>query len=694
MTAPVPTRQAAAVSPDALPDTSRRPHWGWWVAFGILCVGYASIAAERALHFEDSPIDGPFQLFNALRRLAAGQRFGGTFQFFHGSGIPYLHLIPFYLLGGSFLASEMVRQLLSIVVAVSVFALFFRAWTGSWHEGLPLTVVALIALIPLRVNALMFPINSMLGLRSTMPLVVGLHLYLRPDGRRAFVERAALFAITMLCGIEQGSATIAAFLGVKAVLALRRRDGNDLLRAAGVVALGGVFFVMILVVMTPTGFGSVIAFNFRSLPGDQFWYFGGPPNPFLYTWSQFLMFGSYVTWTVIVAGMVSWTLVRLWRGSTLADTRDIAAEGFLAVYALASTASMLGTWTIVYLQPAVRVALILALLAARREWAVRKNTLRISDELRRRTPIYAMFAVIGYSIAGYPLATISVVRTPWHILYVHGFLRQGPAMTEEWNRSIQLGEAMVADRRATLHREPTIWSTYASYLEWRMGVFHPSFDYIIHALGPENRAAYAATFVARKPDIVQTLEPTYTSYEEWLEVNHWNFYRPLLRDYDIAAAGPWSYFWFRRPVTFDDRPQVIVDAPVPAGRLAIAIDGHDVPVDSIGLFEVTLHYHVVNRWRRVPVIGSLPRYLVTVIGTANHTPISLAPYAVKRTFPILTVGPTEIHLVGEVRTIFGSAALVFDSLRVERLAIASENQRWALDFVKGPRPDTLITKTP
>src|SRR4051812_3820605 len=78
------------------PVNSRRerPHWGWWVAFGVLVVGLSSIAAESAIHFDDTPIDGPFQLFNALRRLSAGQRFGGTFQFFHGPGIPYLHLLP------------------------------------------------------------------------------------------------------------------------------------------------------------------------------------------------------------------------------------------------------------------------------------------------------------------------------------------------------------------------------------------------------------------------------------------------------------------------------------------------------------------------------------------------------------------------------------------------------------------------
>jgi len=685
----------AAARPSSAPtETSARLHWGWWVAFGILCVGFGSIAAESALHFADTPIDGPFQLFNALRRLAAGQRFGGTFQYFHGSGIPYLHLIPFYLFGGDFLASEMARQLVSIVAALVLFASFFRAWTGSWREGLPWTVIALIILIPLRVNALLFPINSMLGLRSTMPLVVAIHLYLRPSGWRATVERGALFAAAMLCGIDQGAATIAAFAVIKGVFALRRPNGKDLVHAAASLAFGAIFFVLVLAAMTPRGIASVIQFNFRFLPGDQFWYFGAPPNRFLFHWSQFAILAQSPVWTVSVAGMVSWVLARFWRRATHDDTREITAESFLAVYALVSTASMLGTFVTVYFQPAVRVALILALIAVRREWAARKHDLPISDVLRQRAPAYAMFVVIGYSIAGAPLATISLIRTPLHLIYAHGFLHLKPTMTEDWNSSVTLGQAAVDNRRAALHREPTIWSTYTSYLEWKMGVFNPSFDYLIHALGPDNRAAYTTTFAARKPDIVQSLKPTYTNYEEWLEVNHWDFYRPLLRDYEIASAGPWSYFWFRRTTPFDDRQQLIADTPVPAGRLAISLDGRGVPKDSIGLFEVTLHYHVVNRWRQVPLMGSLPRYLVYIVGTENHLPISLAPYGRKRVFPIVTRGPTDIHLTGEVRSIIGSPSLVFDSIRVERLAIAPENKRWALDFAKGPQKDTLTSKQP
>ena len=109
---------------------------------------------------------------------------------------------------------------------------------------------------------------------------------------------------------------------------------------------------------------------------------------------------------------------------------------------------------------------------------------------------------------------------------------------------------------------------------------------------------------------------------------------------------------------------------------------------------MTLHYHVVNPWRRVPVIGSLPRYLVTVGGAANHIPISLSPLVTKRVFPVLTVGPNEIRLLGEVRSLVGGASLTLDSLRVERLAIAPENRQWAVNFVTGPGGAAASGKAP
>jgi hypothetical protein len=467
----------------------------------------------------------------------------------------------------------------------------------------------------------------------------------------------------------------------------------DFGRGISLIGDGAAFFALLLFVITPSGFTSVLRYNFVSLPGDQFWYFGAPPNRFLFRWAQLSVFLVHPLWTFGVIGMVTWTLVRFWRAPSDALPRTTSAEAFLAIYAAASTASMLGVLTPVYFQPAVRVALILALIATRREWANRRQRVA-SERLRRRAPLYAIVALVAYAVIQSPLPMIALFYSPVHVAYAHGLNREPPTLAEDWQGSIQLGDSILDGRRAALGREPVLWSTYASYLEWQRGQFHPSFDYIIHALGPENRATYATTFVGSKPDVVQTIEPSYTMYEEWLEVNHWDFYRPLLRDYNVAAAGPWSFFWVRRDSAFSERPQLIANTPIPPGLLAIAVDARGVPKDSIGLFQVTLDYHVVNALGSVPVVGSLPRYLVNIFGAANHAPISLSPHSTRRTFPVLTVGPSEIRLLGEVRSLVGGATLVFDALRVERLAIAPENQRWAVNFITGPRPNTPAPNEP
>lgn len=661
-----------------------RLHRGWVVGLVVLIVGFLAIAAEAVFHFADTPLDGPFQLFNGLRRLADGQRLGGTFQVFHGVAVPYLHLIPFYLFGGDFLASELSRQLVSIVAAIAVLLCFFRAWTGTWRSAIPISVIALCALIPLRVNALLFPINSMLGFRSTMPLVIGIHLLLRRDGWRASLERSALFALALACGVEQGMAAMAAYVAVHLVLSIRRREISPLVRAVASVVTGILLYCAIVFVMSPSGFGSVMRYNFKDVPGDQFWYFGSPPNQFLFEWVQLLVLIQHPVWTFIVFAVAAWCLMRFWRGANLADAPMRIAEAFLVIYALLSTASMLGTFNSVYFQPAVRVGLFLGAIGIRREWLLRRHTMRISDELRQRMPLYATLAVVGYAIAGWPRATISVIRTPVHIVYAHVLKGDRPSISADWQSTEAIGLGAVERQAVRVGHRPVLWSTYASLLEWRMGVFHPSFDYIIHALGHDNRVAYDRRFAEVKPDLVQTLRPTYTMYEEWLEVHHWDFYRTILRNYTIDATGPWSYFWTRSAAPFNEAPQIIAHTPVPRGLLAISLDGRSVPKDSIGLFEVRLFYHVVNPTRKLPVIGSLPRYLIHFDGTANHFPISLAPYETMKSFPVVTVGPSEIRMIGSIESLIGGQSLVFDSIHVERFRIAPQNMRWAADFIIGP----------
>ena len=136
------------------------------------------------MHFTGVAIDGPFQLYNALRRIQVGYRAGVDFQFFHGIGIPFLHYSAVPLLRRTSRGSELARQLVGAFVYPLVFLVFFRAL----HRRLAARVLAerrraMAASFALHMSAVLFALNGMLGLRSTLPTLVPVALYLARDSR-------------------------------------------------------------------------------------------------------------------------------------------------------------------------------------------------------------------------------------------------------------------------------------------------------------------------------------------------------------------------------------------------------------------------------------------------------------------------------------------------------------------------------
>src|SRR3954463_14065106 len=117
--------------PDLPPISSRgrrRALIGWGAVFGFLSLLMFVVGLETALHFLGPAIDGPFQLYNSLRRIYVGQRPGVDWQFFHGVLIPYLPYPFFRLFGSNFIASETTRELVSTLlypITVVVFLKFF-----------------------------------------------------------------------------------------------------------------------------------------------------------------------------------------------------------------------------------------------------------------------------------------------------------------------------------------------------------------------------------------------------------------------------------------------------------------------------------------------------------------------------------------------------------------------------------------
>ncbi|HEY5062451.1 MAG TPA: hypothetical protein VII52_13000, partial [Gemmatimonadaceae bacterium] len=477
------------------------------------------IGIETALHFHGPAIDGPFQLYNSLRRISAGQRAGVDFQFFHGLGIPYLHYLPFRALGGTFVASEATRELMSVMVHPILILVFLRFFISDATRALKWSVIVMALSIALRMTSMLFAVNSLLGLRSTVPTLLPVLLCLH---RRRAV-RVGLTGIAIGCalvmGTEQGLAVALALIIATTAIAWRSQSRAVYIAdTIAELAVGGATLVALLTMVAGVrGMHGALEYNFRLVPLDQYWYFGAPPNLFLSSWSAipglFSLIPRIAVTLALGATAVAFSLWRLWKGANGPLERRYFAFATLSLYGLISCTSLLGTFVNVYVQPEMRVLLLIG--AVWIDGYLNDHDIRLGRRLvfgasRVVTSTALVALVIMIAVVPSMLGTIFVTMP--HVLTDHVLHRVGAVYTGIWPQTLAEGQMVIDAHRNPDGSPPTIWSTYAGLLEARNGRFHPSFDYIIHALGPANRANYVGDFVRLRPQIVQTVLPTYTQF--------------------------------------------------------------------------------------------------------------------------------------------------------------------------------------
>ena len=164
-----------------------------------------------------------------------------------------------------------------------------------------------------------------------------------------------LFALALAFGIEQGMAALAGYGALQILIALRTRRWREPLEGFATIIAGVACYAALIFLLSPSGFASIMRFNFRDVPGDQMWYFGAPPNVFLYNWWQAFTIFEHPAWSAMEIAAVIYGIRRYWKWRNAPDADTRVAEAFLVIYASISMASMLGTLSPVYQQPAVRV---------------------------------------------------------------------------------------------------------------------------------------------------------------------------------------------------------------------------------------------------------------------------------------------------------------------------------------------------
>lgn len=127
------------------------------------------------------------------------------------------------------------------------------------------------------------------------------------------------------------------------------------------------------------------------------------------------------------------------------------------------------------------------------------------------------------------------------------------------------------DAAAALTEGEEVFSLYATGLELVKGSFQPSgYDYVIHALGGEARAAYLASFEQGRYPWAQT---TALELERWLCVENWDIYRRIAANYERSMRTEYSWLW-RRAADQHLDPEaldVAVATKMEDGRLEIEI---------------------------------------------------------------------------------------------------------------------------
>lgn len=654
-----------------LPAARRPP---LWVLLGLVLVIAVNICQSwrQIAPFDGVPADGPFQLYNALRRLDAGQLPGRDFPAFHGLGLPVAHYPIYRMFGQDLFASELARELVTRLVAVIVY--FAVSWllVRDFRLGLAWCILGSIRIAHL--DGLLNPFggemgrasNSLYGLRSSLPLLaIGVIAGCRSE-RSGTLFLAVVISAAWLIGIEQGMAlAVSAMVTGTAIAMARFRQPSlrGVVRPAIAAILAGVMLVVGLTALYGwESFTRVMGFYAIDLKGDQIWYFGVPPNTFFGDgsgWSRTAGIRLLVLGPTLLIGWLAFVASSRWQQSAHSlSVRMAAAVGF--GYGLLSLTTLMGMTNMTsYPLGAARMLAVLGTAwlysCGLRTWADQKIA---TSRLARPARWLASAAMAS-------LLVLYLVRQRPYL--------EAAGLSERWDSSTT---AFVNETKNVIPEPRTgdIWSTYAGLLEARLGVFHPRQDYIIHALGRE-RAHYLEAFIETKPQFVQTQRPSTFAYENWLRVTSWPFYERLLLNYRIAATSSFAFLWHRTAGAWREPPE----EPATLTNLP-SMDGGNTwevplpPGDNANTIAVIrVEYRATPSLRGVPLLGDSYRFLASVEGQPRDQRISLPPREVSWQFPLTFHAKQPLVLRFHVEGPLAGGDLRIESVGVRYLTLPPEN---------------------
>jgi hypothetical protein len=640
------------------------------LAFAVWLAGVLANGWLEARFFDGAPVDGPFQLFDSLRRLDAGQRPGRDFPFFHGVGIPWLHYLPYRILGGNLWASEFTREWLSTLTFLFTSAVFGYVALGTTAGTAIFVALASFAASMLGLRDLYGPAHSMLGVRSSFPVLLFALLLSRASNAWKVAGGSVLLGLALACGTEQGLYTAAACGLTAAMCMVRRPDpsgrGADNWRVLAGILLGGViaYGAALALLCSPAGVVSALRYAFRDLPADQLWFAGAPPAAFAATLKSLRAVGDWAMLTI--AGGFIWWLIevrRFWvnRGSGSMRLLMLTA----GLFACASYSGQLNARYFLTLGRAVVFCALWELIS--RVGAARKRDGSLETDKRSRGAPWALAltAVVIVPLGLRPVVKQFVEKASSLGEYQKDHLVSGVWLSADW-----AGHLAAFESATSPIRDPnpcgSVWASFASLIQSEMGCINPAEDYIIHVLGPVSRVRYFESFNRVRPRYVITMRPSTMLWEEQMRNEYWPFYAELLRGYDVAAVSHFAMIWKRTELISSSQGAETI-LPVPRAGDALEVPTNVTTGANVVVLRV--RYGIENPLHFIPLLGGMPRYLVEIEGALSHTPMSLAPYYKEMSFPVLLQPGQQPRLIFHAASILPGARLSVEEVGVKPIRL-------------------------
>jgi hypothetical protein len=538
---------------------------GWLALAGLA----AAIAALRGLGllFDHSlnSIDGALQTWFALDHFARGEPLGTAFQSYLGITMVLALLPVFMVFGQTLFASTLAASVAVVVGAVgTAYAIVWLTRVVPKARRWQVTVLLIFAFyyagrmaaetVGFAWPATFDPGVSLRPLRGALPFLVLPFFVLFV--RRALRGRSGLVAGLSL-GLVAGAGllwsndagiplVIALALGL--VMALHRYVGLMARMLASFGAGVAVSAGAILLAVTHGAPGPWLQYNFREVAGDQFWFFapwerssrilGVADLPNIIRHADPLSAASLI----VLTACVLWAMLQRVRG------RSAPVRGSAFVFV---GASVIGTALIPQIGGHVgaeynAITFVLGacaplIIAPAGVW---QRALRVLRPIRpvHITALTALAALFMIGTEGARLATspARAERTAYDPAL--GFFVT-PAYAEDLAAMRALAAAWDA---ASVPQDRRLLSVYTSPLDIAARVHSPTdVGSLIHALGPDKRAAFTALVAERQVAAVTTIAPDYSGWEGWIRRANWHFFRALYANYKPTARNDQQVLWVR-----------------------------------------------------------------------------------------------------------------------------------------------------